>query len=1567
MKTSLRRAAAALASAGAIVASLLVATPASAAPFSDAEAMVYLAQASPTQLSGGSQLSGELRFQNIGGPAAITYNAVGYNEQDNFIYGVGNGYIIRIHSNGAVQNVKAAAVAAHVGAFRASTAEFWYTNGARLFRTNLAVAGSASTEVALSRNFPAADFTWAGGYFWGMGGGQIHRLSTTGVVTSFPAPARLSGYNAGGAWTYGNGNLGFTDNATGDISQVRVTNPAAATPTFTVVSVISGPPSSNNDATSSMGSPADLAISKRFAQDRVKPGGDASFALTITNNGAGVSSGFTVSDRLPGALTGLELPAGCSVSAGQLTCSGGRLEVGASVTFTIGARIAANATSGSIQNTATVLGNESDAIAANNTASDSITVELSTLTIVKTGELDDVNGNGVPDVGEMIRYGFAVSNPGTTDLTGVAVTDPRAVDLSPSAVDLAAGGTTRFTGSRTVTQADIDSGSVDNTATASGTDDFGDVITSAPSSWSVAAPPEPALEAIKSAELVDANGNGAADENETIRYVVTVTNTGNVTLDAVSVEDAIVTLTPERVTLAPGASQDYAGEYLVSAQDVANGQVRNTATASGTSPDGATVQSPPSSTVTPTADIGLTLVKSGEFEDTNGNGLLDGGERIQYSFVVTNTGNVDIREVTVEDPRVTGITPASADIPAGEQVIFTADPYVVTDEDVQNTRVVNEATASGMPLGGAERIETDPSSVTIPTVDPVASWVLDKRADLEDVNGNGLADAGEIIRYSFLATNTGTLTLTDVAVDDPKVTGISPVSARLIPGQRVLFTADPYTVTQADVDSGAVENEATGTGRAPDGAEIIPPPSATVVDVPQAAPALRAVKSGQLADANGNGVADAGEVIDYAVVVTNSGNVTLSDVSVDDPKAGAMAPVSVASLAPRESVRFTASPYIVTEEDVATGVVRNTATAAGTAPDSARVQSPPSSTEVETVRPGLTLGKSAELSDANGNGVADVGETITYTFEATNTGNTRLEDVAVDDPRVEGVQPASARIDAGRTQLFVSAPYTVTEEDILAGGDIVNTATATGTVPGGAAITTPPASAAVAAADVAEGLVLEKNGLLDDANGNGVADLGETVAYVFVATNTGNVTLRGVSVTDDRVSSISPVSADIAPGASETFAAEAYRVSQADIDAGRLVNVATAAGRAPSGNTVGSERATHSLPVSDPVAALVTDKRAELVDGNGNAVADEGESIRYTIVVTNRGNVTLHDVRAHDAMLTGLTPASIDSLAPGAEAVFTADPYVVTRADVDRGVILNSARATGSTPSGGETQSPPATVSTPTVDPGMLMKKLATLEDLNGNGMADLGERITYAFAVTNTGNTRIENVSIDDPRVVRIAPASATLLVGEQVVFTADPYLVTEDDIVAGEITNTATATGSLPGGGEITTPPSTVSVSPAPVSTQLAVDKEAAPHDADGDGVLEQGESISYRITVTNTGNVTLTDVAIVDAKLAGLTPSRLASLAPGASVTATADAYVVTAADAARGSVENQAAATATGPSGEPVQGRSEIVRTYTGGLAATGVDGAPIVVLGAAALLLAFGAALIAGMRRRARLR
>ncbi|MUP43976.1 DUF11 domain-containing protein, partial [Gramella aestuarii] len=171
-----------------------------------------------------------------------------------------------------------------------------------------------------------------------------------------------------------------------------------------------------------------------------------------------------------------------------------------------------------------------------------------------------------------------------------------------------------------------------------------------------------------------------------------------------------------------------------------------------------------------------------------------------------------------------------------------------------------------------------------------------------DENGNGYAEAGETISYTFSLTNTGNVTLNNITVTDPMVS-VNGGPINLAPGasDNTSFTAT-YTLTQADVDSGQVDNIATA-----DADELTDPEDSNNETTPLTQnPAIEAVKTVRVAGT------EVGDVIEYDIVVTNTGNVTVTDIEITDANAdaGSITGSPILTLAPGESATVTANQTI---------------------------------------------------------------------------------------------------------------------------------------------------------------------------------------------------------------------------------------------------------------------------------------------------------------------------------------------------------------------------------------------------------------------------------------------------------------------------------------------------------------------------------------------------------------------------------------------------------------------------------------------------------------------------------
>src|SRR5205085_4031873 len=125
-----------------------------------------------------------------------------------------------------------------------------------------------------------------------------------------------------------------------------------------------------------------------------------------------------------------------------------------------------------------------------------------------------------------------------------------------------------------------------------------------------------------------------------------------------------------------------------------------------------------------------------------------------------------------------------------------------------------------------------------------------------------------------------------------------------------------------------------------------------------------------------------------------------------------------------------------------------------------------------------------------------------------------------------------------------------------------------------------------------------------------------------------------------------------------------------------------------------------------------------------------GDTIHYSYLVTNAGNVTLHDpITVSDDKASVSCPAlPAGGLAPGASITCSAT-YTVKQSDLDAGSLTNVASA-----SSGTTTSPTDTVTVPaTQTPGLTLAKSANPATYDA-----VGRQISYDYLLTNNGNVTL-------------------------------------------------------------------------------------------------------------------------------------------------------------------------------------------------------------------------------------
>ncbi len=759
-------------------------------------------------------------------------------------------------------------------------------------------------------------------------------------------------------------------------------------------------------ATLNVSNNADIELTKTVNDATPNAGDNITFTVTVTNHGPAVVTGLSVNDVLPAGLTLLSGTPSIGSWASP-TWTVGTLAVNESQNIAIVATVNANTEGQTITNN---VSNNQDNTDINSTLDDpteDIVINDPDISITKYA----IDAN-YSTVGQVITYNLVVTNTGNVILNNVSVSDANALfgNLTHTSDPIGVLNPVQqanITVTHTVTQADLDSGSITNVAVATGDDPDG-VETSDNSD-------DP-----NDNSQVDPDGDGDPDDPTviyanispdiaivktsvidevagTITYTYTVHNTGNVTLYDIAVTENIADFTgtgtlPTPTYQSGGADLDgdadamdlavgvntivFSAVYTFTQADRDAGGVTNQATASGDDPSGNAVtdESDESGTglgeddptvTTISQNPSIAIVKTSVIDEAAGT--------ITYTYTVHNTGNVTLYDIAVTenvaDFTGTGTLPTptyqsggadldgdadAMDLAVGtETIIFTA-VYNVTQADIDVITVTNQATATGNdPNGTSVTDESDESGTGSGDDDPTVVSLSDPTIAI--VKTSVYDEVAGTITYTYTIHNTGNVTLFDVNVTENAAdftgTGTLPTptyqsggadldgdadAMDLAVGVNTIVFSAVYNVTQDDIDAGGVTNQATAFGTGPGGTTVTDESdeSGTAEDDNDATnteivpnPSMSVIKSASIPE-----TVEVGTIITYTIVVTNTGNVTLTDIEITDNNAVITEGSPIVSLAPGESATVTAE-HTITLEDVTAGQVINTAIGTGDSPN----------------------------------------------------------------------------------------------------------------------------------------------------------------------------------------------------------------------------------------------------------------------------------------------------------------------------------------------------------------------------------------------------------------------------------------------------------------------------------------------------------------------------------------------------------------------------------------------------------------------------------------------------------
>ncbi|WP_048815435.1 DUF7507 domain-containing protein [Methanosalsum zhilinae] len=560
---------------------------------------------------------------------------------------------------------------------------------------------------------------------------------------------------------------------------------------------------------------------------------------------------------------------------------------------------------------------------------------------------------------------------------------------------------------------------------------------------------------------------------ETVTWTYNVTNTGNVDLTNVTVTDNVTGAIFDIGDLAAGESTE-----VEDTGTALEGQYANIGNVTGEFEGIIVTDEDPSHYFGAAPSIDIEKYTNGEDADTPTGPFIPVGDEVTWTYNVTNTGNVDLTNVTVTD-NVTGAIFDIGDLAAGES----------TEVEDTGTALEGQYANMGNVTGEFEGIivtDEDPSHYfgAAPSID------IEKYTNGEDADTptGPFIPVGDEVTWTYNVTNTGNVDLTNVTVTD-NVTGAIFDIGDLAAGES----------TEVEDTGTALEGQYANIGNVTGEFEGIIVTDEDPSHYFGAAPSIDIEKytNGIDADEPTGPFIPVGDEVTWTYNVTNTGNVDLTNVTVTDNVTGAT--FNIGDLAAGESTEV---------EDTGTaleGQYANIGNVTGEFEGIIVTDEDPS--HYFGAAPSIDIEKYTNGIDADEptGPFIPVGETVTWTYNVTNTGTVPLSNVVVTD-NVTGQVFNIGNLGVGEST-------EVEDTGIAVGGQYANMGNVTGEFEGIIVTDEDPSHYFGAAPSI--DIEKHTNGVDADSPPGPSINVGDPVTWTYIVTNTGTVPLSNVVVTDN--------------------------------------------------------------------------------------------------------------------------------------------------------------------------------------------------------------------------------------------------------------------------------------------------------------------------------------------------------------------------------------------------------------------------------------------------------------------
>ena len=1354
-------------------------------------------------------------------------------------------------------------------------------------------------------------------------------------ITFVSASATTGSYsNTTGVWTIGNIANGNTETLTITATVNAGTNGSTITNTTSAASGDQSDPTTAGDVLSAgiTVTSSDIITVLSVNNSTPNAGDSVTYTINVTNNGPNDDTNVSLTTDILSTVTGVTFvsdDAGTAYNEATGVWTIGSIPSGQTRTLQIVAQVDTNAGGNAITfNAGAAKGDQADPTTNGDVLA--ATINVTSANLVTTIAID----NPTPNVGDNVKYLINVTNNGPNDETNVSLTDqlPSGVTFISANASVGSysdatgiwtiGPITKFTAVTLEIEATINANTggstITNTITQRASGDQSDPTTTGD-----------VLSAsltVTSANLITVISvdNPTPNEGEDIVYSIVVTNNGPSEESSVSLTSTLPTDVNFKNSIA-GTGSYNSSTGLWNIGTLTNG---SSATLSmiGTVATGASLNNPITTTTTAakgniadsntTGDVLSVAINVTQTDLVTtisvDNPTPNEGDTIKYTISVANNGPNNETNASLTSPLPSGLTYVSD---SGSGAFNPSSGLWTIGNIAKNTTATLEITATvNSDTGGTSITKTitaatgdqaDPNTATdvlssTITIGNASDIVLSKTVD------NSTPNAGDTINYTISVTNNGPTNVTDLVITDLIPAGLTFVTEFAGTG---VWNATNSTWTLTSLASGVthslvlnvrVNDDQGGNtivntiSNTQDQTDSNASPDDNTESITVTSVDLFATKTVNTTLAN------EGDIVTYTISVSNkTGSSNATNVAITD-----VLPTGVTYLNSTTTngsynqatglwsigdLSNGSSALLVIEASVDAGTsgttITNTASNLvsdqsdnNTTPDSLSAAFTVSSSDLVTT-------KTVNLSNPS------EGQDVIYTITVTNNAGNDATNVSVVDRLPSGVTYKSD--DSG----LYNPTSGIWSIGSLAAGNS-ETINITATVNSGTANTTIINSASAATADQKDPTSVGDSlsasiyvSSVDLVTVNTVnvtnANVSDTVIYTLTVTNNGPSNATNVSLTNKLPLDVTYVS-DTGSGAYNNTTG-VWTIGSLASGTSTSIDITVTVNTSAAGKTitnVATKATATEVDVTDANNVLTSSFDVISNDLSTNLTVDksnpnEGDTVTYTLQVTNNGPSTASDVKITDALPTGLTYSShttsfgnfnsvtglwdIGSLTRNEVATL----YITTTVDAGTG----GSTITNTTTNLSATYSDPNSANdSSSVDITIGNNADIVVTNTVDNNTPNIGDTVTFTITAVNNGPTQVSNLVIVNSLPTGLIYSNGTASTG-----TWSPNNWSIGTLDSGDFaTLTISATVDAGTGGKTLT--NSVSNSQNQTDSNVTQDDLNESITVTSSNLVttktvsnaspNEGDTISYTISVSNAGPSDATGVSLTDVLPAGVT---------------------------------------------------------------------------------------------------